>query len=489
MLIVLSSSACYAQPEFKISIEGFSWNNSKVSERMNLQINLKITNVGDQIGYCEDLYGIWLYSSDYQYNDKIKYINSGTYLLEDIKPGDYINSFITFEVPKNADNLELKFHENFGGARKYITKSYNKYIAENTLEKTESEKLKAEDYFSRKEYDMAIKSYILCSNYDKSRKEEFDKKICVIYLTKANEVYEKYKNTNADYHLENYLENLKQALVYDKNNNEIKYKIAQYYELKGDEKKNNNLIVDAISDYKISLDYYNSYSVKEKLNNLENNESKKKSEIKGRITAREEYEQIKLPDVGVSLRGGIGNQLNSNNQNSNLAFWNLQVDLPIKLYTIEPPGPRFSFVLNIDLGYQGSIGGIKEIKRYLKNDSIISSNNGPLIGQLYFNSGLGISFLNKTVSPILTFEYGIYYQHYGFEMDTKYSSNIYNTYDDDISKGSIGHGFKVDLSILFWKNPSLVIGYNYRNYSFKSDIKFLNNRYTEHSFNIGIINF
>lgn len=489
-MLSVFSSICYSQPEFKISVDGFSWINSSVSGKINLQINLTIKNVGDKEGYCEDLYGIGLYSSDYQYNDKIKYINSGSYILENVKPGDYISSFLIFEVPKNADNLELKFHEDFGGASKFITKSYNKCFAEETTQKTEGEKLLADDYFREKKYDLAIKSYILCANYDPSRKNEFNKLVCDCYLTMANDEYNKFRNTGAFYYLDNYLGHLKNALTYDKTNSDVKYKIAIYYELKGDENKKNNLIVEAISDYEISLGYYSNYSVKEKMNKLISIERNKKSEIQERVYNREEYEVIKLPNVGFSFKAGLSGQENNNVKNSNLFFWNLQFDLPIKLYTIPPPGPRFSFVLNFDIGYEGSIGGIKEIKKYLGVDSITSSNNGPLIGQLFINSGLGISFLNASVLPLISLNYGICYQHYGFERDNYGNYSILNDpLNNELSKGGLGYGYKIEFALLIWKNPSLSISYSFRSYNVKTDINFLNNKYNEHNFNIGVINF
>ena len=114
VVLLMFSVVLRAQPEFKISIEGFYWGEPNYKDMVKLQINIKVKNVGNQAGKCEDLFGIWLYSSSEIYNSQIMITDAGDYLLKDIKPNDYIDGFITLEVPRGADNLELKFSEETG---------------------------------------------------------------------------------------------------------------------------------------------------------------------------------------------------------------------------------------------------------------------------------------------------------------------------------------------------------------------------------------
>jgi tetratricopeptide (TPR) repeat protein len=444
--------------------------------------------VGNEAGVCEELRGIWLYSSSEIYNSQIVIVDYGSFMFNKIKPYDQISGYLTFSVPKDADDLELRFLEEYGGARKYITKSYNKSITENTFETTEKFRLEGDNYFSQKNYELAVKKYVMCITYDPTRKKEFNRKISDCYTLIAEDFYTEYKSSRFQGSLDKYLENMKLALEYDNTNYEAKKELATYYEESGDSKLKEGKNNDAINEYNNSLKYYESITVRGKLKNVQYTEQKKKDSQRERISDLELYRQLIYPNTGIIFTAGLGINTNTKVKTDGY-FWNVQLGVPVKLATLKPPGPAITFFLNFDAAYQGMIGSAKDVGKYFKVDSVVSLNNGPLVGEFYFNGGFGVGLLNKSVTPMFTVYYGLYGQHHGFELSNTLSSQSISLKNKEISKVNIGSGFKIELSIMIGKNPGFFVAYCFRDYNLKSDLDFLDNRYSGHFINLGIINF
>lgn len=494
IIFLFLSAVLKAQPEFKISIEEFYWGEPNNKDMVNLQINIKVKNIGNQSGKCEDLKEIWLFSSSEIDNSQIRIVKNGTYLFNEIKPNDFIDGFVTFDVPRSADNLELKFSEETGGAKKYITESYNKYISKNTKEKTDKEKLLGDQYFNDKNYTSAIERYAMATKYDKTRKKEFDTKISECYLQIANNNWESYKSNSYQTYLDKYLENMRLALEYDNSNITVKSQLASYYAEKGDqflkEKKNN----DAINEYKNSLKYSESSIIRGKIKNIESDEAKKRNEIEKKRLALENYNNLIQPKVGINFTAGMS--MNSNSKsNSNLYFWNVQLDIPIKLATLKPPSPTFSFLLNIDAGYQGALGNADDASKYFNitnsygNDYLIKPDNKIMLGEGYINPGIGVAFLNKHIIPFFCAYYGLYAQHSSLQFINLNSNSNISEINKNLEKVQLGHGFKLETGFMIGKRPGFILSYSFRNYSINSKVDFLDNTYTSHLISLGITNF
>ncbi|MBK9334121.1 MAG: hypothetical protein IPM96_17365 [Ignavibacteria bacterium] len=147
-----------SQPEFKIAVESKEWKDPEINYVI-LEINLRITNVGDSKGACEDLSGIGLYSGDSFNNSLIVFKERSKGIFQEINVGDHINCFLSFKVPNTANGLTLKFSENHGGAEKFITNSYNNSLLED-----------AENYFANKLYTKAIENYNIYVSNEPSQK-------------------------------------------------------------------------------------------------------------------------------------------------------------------------------------------------------------------------------------------------------------------------------------------------------------------------------
>lgn len=490
LFVIFIAKNLFSQAEFVITVEGFRWIESKSKNKINIQIDIKIKNVGNEEGVCEDIEELKLYCSNDYKNREIKRIKEGSYIYKKIKPNDYITGFITFEVPKDADDLELRFPEELGGARKYITKSYDKCMWEEINKKTESEKSKGDKYFQDGNYEKAIQCYITCANLDTTRKKEFHNKIIDCYIIIADDCILKYNKYALESYLENYKDNLLKAYVYDTKNIEIKKRLAKYYKIVGEKYLAQNFPNIAISNFETSLQYYDDYELRKKINELKQTEENKKEEISYKKEREQTYQRLKEPTVGYNFRGGFGVHNNTKYSSRNLIFWNLELDLPIKLFTLPPPAPTISFPLNLDVGYQGSIGGSSEIQKFLAiEDYEINLENGPPIGELYFNGGLGIAILTDYFAPIITANYGIYIQYKNFRLSNPYNNSYIENINKKLGEIGVGSGLKVEVGFRIGKSPAFFMGYSYRNYYIKSDVNFLSNRYEAHYINIGLLGF
>ncbi|MBK9334123.1 MAG: hypothetical protein IPM96_17375 [Ignavibacteria bacterium] len=102
-----------SQPEFKVAVDYFEWK-YPTGNKVTLEVNLKISNIGNVQGSCEDIKNIELYSKDDFYKNDIELRERGTNIFMQIKAGDNIFSFLNFEVPKAAGGLYLKLNDGFG---------------------------------------------------------------------------------------------------------------------------------------------------------------------------------------------------------------------------------------------------------------------------------------------------------------------------------------------------------------------------------------
>lgn len=258
------SKSAFTQAEFKITIEGFDWTSSPSSISADLQINLKIRNVGNKTGQCSDFEGIWLYSSDKEADKKISFKKRGTNLFNQIKPNDYLISYLTFTVPKNADNLELRFSSEFGGASKYITGSYDRYYSEMVINNISKVKSEADQLYSLGKYTEAIVKYLLCIKYDQAQKAFFEKHVADCYAKIGDSNYGKYFSISVEEYLKSAIDNYRLSLDYYRDT-VVLQNISLCYEMLGNKYYEMKKYKEASAYYQKSLDYNYSESVKAKI--------------------------------------------------------------------------------------------------------------------------------------------------------------------------------------------------------------------------------
>lgn len=264
LFLLMLTPTVFSQAEFIISVEGYEWSASSSSLNAELQINFIIKNVVDKSGQCNDFQGIWLYSSNPALSNNITFKQRGSYLYKNLKPNDYITSFLIFSVPKDADELELRFSREYGGASKYITGSYNKYISEKTDLKVNAIIEEADALFFNKSYDKAIVKYILCSKYDPSKKSETDISISKCYFKIGDIYYGKFFETNDFEHLDKAIDNYRLSIDYKKDTT-ISVLIAKLYERIGNNGFGNGRYQEALTKYEKSLEYNDQQSVRDKI--------------------------------------------------------------------------------------------------------------------------------------------------------------------------------------------------------------------------------
>lgn len=479
-ILLFNTLPLFSQSEFKIALDRIEWKNP-VGNSVTLEINLKITNIGSISGPCENLKGIWLYSDDSFYNFDINIGDYSKKIFQIIKPGDFIYTYISFEVPKAAGGLYLKFNEENGGAEKFITDSYNNYLQSD-----------AENSFEEKKYSNAIDKYILCSKNDLSQKNMFDLRIADCYEKIADGFIGDFNIYRVSDNLEKAIKNYKLCLGYDFKRSSVKEKISRAYEELGDFQRNASNLVNAKYSYLSSLEYGKSTAVNNKITGIDNIAIKKEEQIKKQkeIKAKKEaYKNLIEPQTGFTLRPGIG--YHSNKSSSvNAPFWNLEMDIPVKLYTQKKYESPLNVFLNFEAGYSGFIGTESELYKYLNvNNPVLTlkrSNSGPIIGETYLNCGVGVSLLSESLKPMLAFYYGIYGQNTSFSLVSVNNPNSFS-FEKYLSEFHIGQGFKIELSLKI--GSAFIIGYAYKNYKIESNLYFLDNKYGAHYFNIGLSSF
>lgn len=473
IFLFINTLPVLSQPEFKIALDHIKWKNP-ADKTIVLEINLKITNISNTPGACEDLRGIWLYSSDAFYNYDIEFIEANKSILQVIKPGDHIFCYISFKVPKVANGLTLKFDEEHGGAEKFITDSYSKYELED-----------AEYSYTNKNYSDAIIKFKNCISIDASLRNDLYIKIADCYEKIGDKYLEEFNTYKA-------IENYKLCLNYDSKRSSVSEKIANLYNDLGDSEARISKLSAALILYKSSLEYNKSAVVSAKIDNINNKllEGKNKAVEQKEIKIKwEEYDKLIKPTTGFTFLSGIGYH---SNQNSSIGapFWNLQMDVPIKLYTQKKLNSPINIFLNFEAGYSGFIGTESELFKYLgiKNNlfNLERNNDGPILGEYYLNGGIGISMLSQSLKPMLAIYYGVYGQSTSFDIT---SGNDYVTYyyKDNLSALHLGQGLDIELSLKI--GSSFIVGYAFKSYNIESNIYFLKNNYTANYFNIGLSSF
>ncbi|MFZ1322241.1 MAG: hypothetical protein WAT71_11865 [Ignavibacteria bacterium] len=477
---VIFSAPVLSQPEFKIALDHIEWKNPR-GDKVTLEINLKISNIGNSEGACEDLIGIWLYSTDPFYKYDINFLDWNRKILQPISPGDFIYSFISFEVPKAAGGLYLKFREEYGGAEKSITDSYNQYIID-----------MAENYYSENKYSEAINEFNSSIKNDPSQKIKFELRIADCYEKIGGKYMDDYEIYKISDNLEKSIEEYKLCLKFDPKRSSVKEKIAKSYDMLGDLELKASNLSGAIIFYNSSLLYNNSQVINGKIKGINNQISGKKekeNEIKTTKLKWEEYDYLISPTVGFAFTSGVGYHSNKDVSKNN-PFWNLQMNIPVKVYTEKKMKSPFNVFLNFETGYSGFIGSENDLSNYLNIDRTLlkleRNSQGPILSEYYFNGGIGVSILNVDFIPMIAIDYGVYGQSTFFDLTYLSSSNpILGS--NNLSKAHIGQGVTIELSIKIGK--SFFSGYSFKSYKIKSELAFLNNVYSAHYFSIGLTSF
>lgn len=471
----------FSQSEFKIGMENFRWAKPSGSF-VTLEIYLKITNIGNESGKCEDLRGIWLFSTDNQYNYSVKIDDYGVNIWNVLKPGEYENSFLAFTVPKAAGGLTLKFSEERGGAEKFITDSYLNFIKDD-----------ADRVFLELNYNLAIEKYNTCITEDPTRKIYYEKKISDCYEFMADRSVEDYNNYLISDKLTESISAYESCLKYNINKQSVNLKIAKSYEMLGDISLNASNTSLALQYYSYSQKYNKSYSVSDKIKNIDNQLQQKKDKEKlqkEQKTRKSDINQLLEPTVGLNFKSGVGFSSNSKNNTSgsSLPFWNIEMDLPIKVYTVNNIDFPFNIFINISAGYSGFIGDSSKMLNFFNLEksqfNIKKNTNGTVLGNYYVNTGIGFALLSNSVTPMISFSYGGYGVHTNFSVLD--ASNI-EYFENELSKNHFGHGFMAEFAVKF--GSTFNIGYTYQNYQIQSSLYFLNNRYESHSVKLGVTSF
>jgi len=125
ILLLFVTAPSFSQPEFKIAVKDYLWKNIQ-SRRVELVILLSVKNTGTESGADDDLNHLTLTcsQSNYRYGKDINFVKFNNSIIQPIEPGEEKLGYIVYSVPRDADNLKLKFPENLGGAEKEITMSY-----------------------------------------------------------------------------------------------------------------------------------------------------------------------------------------------------------------------------------------------------------------------------------------------------------------------------------------------------------------------------
>lgn len=479
-VMIYFSVPAFSQPEFKIALDHIEWSNP-AGNNVTLEINLKITNVSNTPGACEDLVGIWLYSSDEFYNYDIRIKDYSKKIFQIINPGDFIYSYITFEVPKAAGGLFLKFSKEYGGAEKFITDSYNEYVYS-----------QAENYFQEKNYQKAIQEYLASIVNDPNQKNKFEFRIADCYELLGDNFMEDYYTYNVSDNLKKSIEDYKLCLSYNPKRSSVKDKIAKSYDMLGDIQTKTSDFSGAIISYNTSLLYNNSKVVNSKIESINAQLlEKKKMENEKKKTRQkmEEYKSLISPTTGFSTTAGIGYHSNNNNNSKYAPFGNLQLNIPVKVYTQKKMDSPLNVFLNFELGYSGFIGNENDLAGYLNIDkstyTLEKNSQGPILNEYYINAGVGISILKVNFIPMLSVNYGVFGQSTFF--DLFYTSSSIKIQSNKLSKIHIGQGLTLELSFKLGK--SFLLGYSFKNYKINSSLSFLDNKYSAHCIIIGFTSF
>ncbi|RPI15477.1 MAG: hypothetical protein EHM58_14045 [Ignavibacteriae bacterium] len=471
ILLLFITVNIYSQPEFKISIENLAWEKPSGS-KVNLTIYIKIKNVGTEKGWCEDIYkGMYLECPDSYYNDKIEVYDYSRNITNYINPGGFVEAFLTYTVPVEADDLYFKFDESYGGATKYVSESYRKWLSRMNDSKYEMDYSEAESEFYRGNYDNAILKYKSAIEADNSKRSIVNEKLAACYEGKGDKNFEKNIYNPA-------IEDYKTALGF-KSSAQLKEKIAKVYKVLGDDMHSKGLETDALKYYDLSLSYYELTDVRVRKNEIEPVVKKKDAEEKRLREKKLAYQKLLKPKTGFGLDGSIS-FINFSVSNKSKPFWGVTINSMPKLYVDE--ASHFTAAFNIEATISGLIStgsGNSDYNEFFKIDSIYDiSKASPKLTIYNVNIGMGIGILNQKFSPMLLVNYGVYSMMQSLSLYNNETSDYKNI--DDMYWGI---GFKVELDFLFSRR--IVAGYSFRQFSISDNEKFFDGTYTSHSVKVG----
>ncbi|RPI15476.1 MAG: DUF4352 domain-containing protein [Ignavibacteriae bacterium] len=483
LLFLLITVNLYSQPEFKISIENFIWEKPS-SNQVYLTIYLKIQNIGNEKGWCEDLQGLYLdcSNSNYYFGSQITMSDYSNNIKNIIKPGGNVEAFVSFRTPRDADDLTLRFTEFYGGASKYITESYDKYYSKFNNEKFESELNEADNYFYNKDYDNAILKYHSANGLayvDNGLKEGIFEKLAVCYEIKGDINVEKSNYLPA---IEDYINSLK--CIETKQVNE---KIGKVYKILGDDMYSKGVDAEALNYYKSSLAYSDIPELRTRKNELEQKIKKKEEEEIYNKQQKILYDSIARPTFGLRLNPSLALAHFSGNNVSGTVkpFWGIAFSVTPKLYV--ETSTHFFSTLNFELGVSGMFGSFTDMSSFtefynfdtLKNELPFTPPSTTVIS---VNGGIGIGLLNYKVSPMLFVSYCYNSMN---EVVSFYKKGTYDQIDIDETYSS--GGFKIALDFLFGR--AIVIGYSFKQFQFSDKYNIFGGTYTFHSINLGYMYF
>ncbi|MBZ0201609.1 MAG: DUF4352 domain-containing protein [Ignavibacteria bacterium] len=472
-LFLLFSANIFSQAEFKITIDQFKWENPS-NKRVDLTIFLTIKNVGYEKGKCEDLYDLYLDCSEPYYYYDIKIKDNGTNILNSINAGSSVKSYITFEVPKDADELTLRF---YGGVSRYICESYNKWFENQIVEKFEMFVTEGDLRMAKNNPEGAVTQYnsALEVSIEKYKKDEVRKKLSEAYLKIGDKYYD---NQVWGLAIDNYLLALDNDYsVYTKE------RIAYTYKVVGDDKYKLDLKKEAITFYDKSLIYKEDSQVRKRKNDLLTEVSKKDKKEKKIRNDKIEYQKLLNPNIGFKLGGGISFQ-NKDGGKEGAPFWSANLSVIPKLYVGQ--SSHLTIGLNTEFNVCGLVtdNSNKKFRNYYGfKDSIVSTESA-LSNEYSLNLGIGLGYLSESVTPLLLINFGIY------ALNIKYNTYDLNTGSNNYSSIDAlywGFGPKIEFSLAF--SRKFYLSYSFKSFSIASDNKSFEGRYSGHNINLGFIFF
>lgn len=480
LLIGLTSSVLFSQPEFKITVDEMKWEDPS-SNRVTLTIFLTIKNVGSEKGWCEDLNGIYIDCSNtnYYYNTHMKLVDYSRNIVNDIKPGGQVEAFISYEVPKDADDISLRFTEFYGGATRYLTQSYNKSIEKQNEGKFDTYVSEGDERMSLNYPEEAINLYKMAletSHSDSYKTDEVKQKL--------GRAYEKVGDKNADKKIWGFaIEEYKLALEYTKDIL-IKEKIAVIYKQIGDEKLSAGSKKEAVANYDLSLKYKEDTQLRIKRNEMNDEIAAKEKKEKAEKKAWNDYQKLLNPKVGFKLGGGLSFQQKGSGKTG--TFWTANLSAIPKIFVNK--ATAFTFALNVDFSATGMLstttsnGNFNDY--YGLGDSLVDGNGNVSLLEYSLSAGPGLGFLSNSFSPFVFVSYGAYALLPTFNL---YDGITYSS-GQSVSEMYWGHGFKAEL--LFLVNRKIYFSYTFKSYQVTADkYDFIDGRYTGHIISIGALIF
>jgi len=217
----------FSQPEFKISVEKFEWI-PKDDITVYLKIYLKITNISNTPGKCDDVNNIFLDCLQEFHKNRLNLIDQNKNLLMIIDANDFRTGFITFSVPVFADSLTLKL-KNYSEdeTTKFLTESYYKTVLNKPNDKVESLISEANLNFEKGYFSVALYYYLKAVDIKSDKMSILKTKISTCY-DKIGEAY--LDSNNYRYALSSFKNAIK---INDKA--EYRSKAIKVLELLGDE--------------------------------------------------------------------------------------------------------------------------------------------------------------------------------------------------------------------------------------------------------------